>query len=368
MHRQDASSNGTARVTINDLARALGLAKGTVSRALNGYPDIAETTRNRVTRAAEKMGYRPLAQAQAIRTGRARSLGLVLNTGSRDAHKPFLLDFLDGISRVASDESWTLSVAIADGIDEELATMSRLIDERKVDGFILPRAMWDDARAALCLSRSVPFILFGRTRDPEGCAWFDVLGEDAIRAAVARLAGFGHRRIGFINGSLRYTYGHLRLEAFHAAMADAGLVADPEIIASEVLSIVEGEVAGRAVLSASTPPTAIVCATDLAAFGLYRAAPAMNRQIGRDLAVISYDGLPEAANMQPPLTTYSVDTRAAGERLARLLLARIRGADPTHLRELVPARLIERASDRLPDFDTTFDPGGDSPARTTELA
>lgn len=368
MHRTDASLNGAKRVTINDLARALGLAKGTVSRALNGYPDIAETTRNRVTRAAEKMGYRPLAQAQAIRTGRARSLGLVLNTGSRDAHKPFLLDFLDGISRVASDESWTLSVAIADGIDEELTTMSRLIDERKVDGFILPRAMWDDARAALCLARSVPFILFGRTRDPEGCAWFDVLGEDAIRAAVARLAGFGHRRIGFINGSLRYTYGHLRLEAFNAAMADAGLQVDEEIIASEVLSISEGEAAGRVVLAALSPPTAIVCATDLAAIGLYQAAPAMDRKIGHDLAVISYDGLPEAANMQPPLTTYSVDTRAAGERLAKMLIARIRGAEPEHLRELVPAKLIERASDRLPEFDISNASAGDTPLQTFTLA
>ncbi len=349
MQRMSATSKGAARVTINDLADALGLAKGTVSRALNGYPDIAETTRARVTRTAERMGYRPLAQAQAIRTGRARSLGLVLNTGSRDAHKPFLLDFLDGISRAASEESWTLSVAIAEGVDEELSTMARLIEERKVDGFILPRAMWEDARADLCRDRGVPFILFGRTRNEAGCAWFDVLGEDAIHAAVTRLAGFGHRRIGFINGSLRYTYAHLRLAAFHGAMAEAGLEADPALMAGEVLSVAEGEAAGRAVLSGDAPPTAIVCATDLAAIGLYRAAEAVGRRIGHDLAVISYDGLPEAANMMPPLTTYSVDTRAAGQRLARMLIARVRGTDPQHLRELTPARLIERASDRLPE-------------------
>lgn len=351
MRQAIASATGATRVTINDVARAVGLAKGTVSRALNGYPDIAESTRLRVTRAADRMGYRPLAQAQAIRTGRARSLGLVLNTGSHDAHKPFLLDFLDGISRSVSDESWTLSVAIASGLDEELATMRRLIDERKVDGFILPRAMRDDARAALCREMSVPFILFGRTAETDDCAWFDVLGEDAVHAAVLRLAGFGHRRIGFINGSFTYNYAHLRHAAYLAAMEEAGLTPDPTIMAAEVLSLEEGAEAGAKILAAENPPTGVVCATDLAALGLYSAADAAGRTVGTDLAVISYDGIPEAATATPPLTTYSVDTRAAGGRLAKLLIARIRGTDPVALRETVPARLIERASDQLPNFD-----------------
>ncbi|GAB5449186.1 LacI family DNA-binding transcriptional regulator [Gymnodinialimonas sp.] len=349
MHRTDASSTGATRVTINDLARTLGLAKGTVSRALNGYPDIAEATRLRVSRTAERMGYRPLAQAQAIRTGRARSLGLILNTGNADLHRPFLTDFLDGISRAASDETWTLTVATANGTDDEVASMARLIDDRKADGFILPRAMWDDPRVALCRARGVPFILYGRTGDSTDCAWFDISGEDAMTRAVTRLAGFGHRRIGFINGSRDYTYAHLRHDGFLAGMAAAGLTADPDLMAEGVLDIAAGEAAGRAVLAHG--PTAVVCALDLAALGLYRAAAALGRTVGKDLAVIAYDGIPEAATATPPLSTFSVDNRAAGERLAKLLIARIRGTDPSHLRELAPARLIERASDQLPDFD-----------------
>ena len=74
MPNSSSAGTGRKRVTINDLAAELGLAKGTVSRALNGYPDIAEATQLRVRRAAERMGYRPMAQAQAIRTGRARSV------------------------------------------------------------------------------------------------------------------------------------------------------------------------------------------------------------------------------------------------------------------------------------------------------
>lgn len=355
MQRTDIPSvkaiGGAARVTINDLASALGLAKGTVSRALNGYPDIAETTRARVTRTAERMGYRPLAQAQAIRTGRVRALGLVLNTGNADLHRPFLTDFLDGISRTASEETWTLTVATATGTEDEVTSMARLIDDRKADGFILPRAMWDDPRVALCRARDVPFILYGRTGDPTDCAWYDISGERAVEQAVTRLAGFGHKRIGFINGSRDYTYAHLRYDGFVKGMEEAGLTVDPALMAEGVLDQAAGEVAGLRILAADPAPTAVVCALDLAALGLYRAASAMGREVGQDLAVISYDGIPEAATASPPLTTYSVDTRAAGGRLAKLLIARIRGTDPVHLRETVPAHLIERASDQLPNFD-----------------
>jgi len=355
-----------ARVTINDLATELGLAKGTVSRALNGYPDIAEGTQLRVARAAERMGYRPLAQAQAIRTGRARSLGLVLNAGRSDAHKPFLTDFLDGISRGASQASWTLTVATAEDEADEVTTMSRLIDERKVDGFVLPRTKLRDARIALCLDRDVPFILYGRTGDAQGCAWFDICGEDAMREAVLRLARFGHRRIGWLGGMQDYTYTHLRRDGFLAGMAEAGVASDPTLMEDGVFTIEDGFNAGLRLLAHPEPPTAVVCALDLAALGLYRAAARSGRCVGRDLAVISYDGIPEAALAEPPLTTFTVDTRAAGRALAEMLIARIRGTPPEDLRRIVPALLIPRGSDRLTGALPGPPPPGAPDARTTQ--
>jgi len=338
---------GRKRVTINDLAAALGLSKGTVSRALNDYPDIAEATRLRVRRAAERMGYRPMAQAQAIRTGRARSLGLVLNAGRSDAHKPFLTDFLDGISRGASEESWTLTVATSEDEADEVATMTRLLDERKVDGFILPRTKTRDVRISLLRGRGVPFILFGRTGDAVDCAWFDIDGEGAMRAAVQRLAGFGHRRIGYMGGLPEFHFSRLRRQGFLDGLAEAGLAADPALIVEGVFTVEDGAVAGLKLLDHADPPTAVVCALDVAALGLYRAAIRAGRKVGRDLAVISYDGSPEAAVADPPLTSYAVDTRAAGRALAEMLIARIRGTAPEKLQRILPARLIPRASDRL---------------------
>jgi len=347
MAQAQSRHRGPARVTISDVASHLGLTKSTVSRALNGYGDIAEGTVLRVRKAADQLGYRPLAQAQAIRTGRARALGLVLNAGGEDAHKPFLTDFLDGISRAASAETWTLTVATALDEADEVETLSRLVDERKVDGFILPRTKSRDPRIDLLRDRDVPFLLYGRTADPQGCAWFDIAGEDAMRDAVLRLARAGHSRIGFINGAPIYHYSALRRAGYLDGLQQAGLTADPTLMQDGAISMPQGEVAGLRLLDLPTPPTAIVCALDIAALGVYRAAERAGRRVGRDLAVISYDGIPEGAHAEPPLTTYAVDTRAAGRRLAEMLIARIRGASAEELRALVPATLIPRGSDQF---------------------
>lgn len=337
-----------ARVTIGQLADTLGLTKGTVSRALNGYPDISESTRQRVRRKAEIMGYRPLAQAQAIRTGRSRAIGLVLQTDVPGAQRPFLSDFLAGITRSASREGWTLTVATSAGGEEMLATINRLIEERKADGFILPRTYRDDPRMKLLRSMDVPFVLYGRVADPEGCAWFDILGEEAMREAVLRLAAHGHRRIGFINGGPEYNFSGLRAGGFRNGMAEAGLVADSSIMVGDAMTVAAGAEAARRLFSRAVPPTAIVCAVDLAALGVYEAATGIGLEIGRDLSVISYDGIPEGAWTRPRLTTFRVDSRAAGARLADLLIRRVRGAPPESLRETARACLQVGESDGPP--------------------
>ncbi len=336
------------RVTIADVAEALGLTKGTVSRALNDYPDISESTRRRVARQAERMGYRPLSHAQAIRTGRTRSLGLVLQTNVHDAQRPFLAEFLAGVTQAAGIHDWSLTVASAQSQAEMLATLERLAREHKADGFILPRTMTDDCRIRLLRELNVPFVLFGRTGDATGCAWFDILGEAAMRDAVLRLAAFGHRRIAFVNGGAGFNYAVLREQGYLEGLERAGLAHDPALMRADAVTPPDGRSATAALLALPEPPTAIVFAVDMAALGAYPAAAALGLSIGRELSVIGYDGVPEGAYATPPLTTFDVDSRRAGERLAHLLIARIRGADPKTLRELEKARLLARASDGPP--------------------
>ena len=241
------------RTRISDVAESLGLTKGTVSRALNGYPDISQETRLRVQKRAEALGYSPLSHAQAIRTGYVKSLGLVLQVNEHDSHRPFLAGFLAGVTKAATSEGWTLTVATAESDEDMLHTLARLVDERKVDGFILPRTFVDDPRVKFLRSEGVPFVLFGRTGDTEGCAWYDILGERAMEAAVKRLHGFGHTRIAFVNGGSQYYYSTLRLRGYLSGMRNAGLVVDKAVIRSGVDTVEQGAAAANLLLTSPQP-------------------------------------------------------------------------------------------------------------------
>ena len=251
---------------------------------------------------------------------------------------------------MASGEGWTITVATADGEAATLATMRRLLDEHKVDGFILPRTLVEDPRIALLRGQDVPFVMFGRTRDPAGCAWYDIRSEDAMADAVRRLASLGHRRIAFVNGGDRYQYSRLRLDGYRRGLASAGLEEDPGLVRSDALVPDEGEQAAESLLESPRPPTAVVYAVDSAALGLYRAVRRRGLRVGRHLSVIGYDGIPDGSHADPPLSTYAVDIRRAGERLARMLIERVRGADPERFRETAAPTFIDRGSIAAPEL------------------
>ncbi len=340
---------GRARkVTIQDLSDHLDLAKGTVSRALNKYPDIATATQQRVAVAAKELGYRPSSHAQAIRTGLVKSIGLVLNVAGENAHRPFLAEFLDGISRRLGEDEWTLVVATAQSDEHSIEVHSRLVAEQKVDGFILPRTKIHDPRVELLKDKGVPFVLYGRVADSQGCAWFDIAGENAMQQAVSRLYAMGHRLIAFIGGHTDNNFEALRRDGYLTGLIKVGIEADNDLIVEGAMSVEQGFRAARGLLSQARPPTAIVCALDRAALGACRAATSLGLYVGRDISVIGYDGIPEGAYASPPLTTFSVDSKVAGTRLADIILDVVRGTDANSFRELADARLIERQSDGPP--------------------
>nr|WP_320141108.1 substrate-binding domain-containing protein [uncultured Cohaesibacter sp.] len=347
-HNGKGRQSKKSRVTIKEVAYALGISKSTVSRALNGYSDIAEHTRLKVQRTAQELGYKPMIHAQAIRTGLVRSLGMVLNADSHDGHRPFLASFIDGISRRASQDNWTLTVATASHALGVLTTIKRLSDEHTVDGFILPRTRIDDPRVRYLVKAHVPFIMFGRTGDETDCGWYDIDAAKAMQEAVLRLVGMGHVRIAFINGLERYMYAKVRYEGYCDGLKKAGIPYEDCLVRHDAVTRKDGALEGAALLDLPERPTAIICAVDLAALGVYRAAQDRQLMIGSDLSIISYDGIAEGEYASPPLTSYFVDNREAGERLADLLIRRIQGDAPETLRQLGEAHLIVRASDGPP--------------------
>ncbi len=349
---EEPLKKGRARVRISDVAKALGVTKSTVSRAINGYPDISEATRLKVQLAVRDMGYRPMPNAQAIRTGRVRSLGLVLELDAHDQFSPFLADFLGGITQAASDEGWSLTVASATYGAQMRDVVDRLIQEQKADGFIIPRTRVDDDRIAHLLDNDVPHVLYGRTAygKPEDTqhSWFDIDGQNAFRRAALRLAELGHTRIGFVGYDAAFNFTHLRRDGFLQGLRLADLEPDEELIRDGAINVTTGAQITRALLQHSAPPTALVMATDEVALGAYQTARDLGLEIGTDLSIIAYDGIPRGRLTQPALTTYSVDAASAGTSLAQLLIRQLRGEAPQTLREIGEALLQRGGSDGPP--------------------
>ena len=350
---RNTRSNGLSRVTISDVAHRLGMSKGTISRALNDYSDISEATKQRVRREADRMGYSPLAHAHAIRTGRAKSIGLVLQIDEHDGQSPFLKDFLAGLTETTSDLGWTLTVACAGSDDEMRETMARLIEQRKVDGFVLPRTRVNDPRWIYLREQGVPSVLYGRTdffsgEPAEGSSYYDISGEDAMADAVARLVSKGHQRIGFVAGIDVFNFTHLRLDGYRTGLAKAGIAFDKSLIAQGARTTEDGARAVESLLQTSLPPTAIIFSTDETALGSYIVARQRGLRIGQDVSIVAYDGIREGQLSDPSLATYKVDTRAAGSALIRMLIQQIQGTEAAALRTIVPATFVNGGSIGVP--------------------
>lgn len=345
------------RMTISKLADSLALSKGTVSKALNGYCDVSAETKKRVIKAAKQLGYRPLEHAQAIRTGRIKSIGLVLQKDDYDGYNFFLKDFLIGITQSIASLGWTLTVASANSYDDFQEVASRLVEQRKVDGFILPRTKVYDRRYAYLTEMGVPNVLFGRLhqgfKDQDtSVAWYDIDGQCAFADAVLRMSNHGHSRIGFVGAPSHYTYAQIREGGYLLGLAEAGLPLDKNLIVSNMQTREDGERATLMLLSLPKPPTAIIFTTDETAIGAYTVAARLGLKLGRDLSISAYDGTARGGFMMPVLTSYKVNLHQAGSRLSSLLINRVEGVKPQTLREVAYAEFMKGGTDGPPALNS----------------
>ncbi len=136
-----------------------------------------------------------------------------------------------------------------------------------------------------------------------------------MQNAVAELYRLGHRRIGFLPGGIGYNYTKLRTEGYLDGLAKVGLELDAALIGPNAVNKQQGADATHSLLCQDIPPTAILCSVDHAAIGAYDAIRSMGLEVGKEVSVIAYDGVPEGAILNPQLSTYAVDTKHAARAL-----------------------------------------------------
>ena len=333
------------KVSSKFLANELGLAEGTVSRALNGYSDISEATRARVIALAEQHNYKANQTARRLATGVAEAVAYLMPANTNALSEPFVSLLLEGLSQSLARRNWDLLVVHASTIEEEEQTIAKLSSSGKVSGVVISRPYKQDSRIELLQKFKVPFIVHGRSFNHGDYAWYDVDSKTAFMDSVDHLVLLGHRRIGFVGAPTYYHFAQMRLDGYREGLISNGLNVDEALIEIAELSDDAGERAAVTMLRAQNPPTAFVCATDTQAIGALAAIRSQGLTPGLDVSVIGYDGLAFGKHTNPPLTTMAQPLTHSGRQIGDMLLAIIDGGNPVDYQELRSAKLVRRMSD-----------------------
>ncbi len=337
---------------LREFAKHLGLSATTVSRALSGYPEVAESTRKRVMDEAVRLGYRPNVNAVRLVTGRAGAIGVVMGRNS-EFH---FAEFMRGMAeRLCQDEVDILVSPIANnGTDDEVQLCRRLATSHRVDAIIVTSPKPNDERIRMLHELGMPFLVHGRSETGIPHAWLDIDNEGAVYRSTAHLLDLGHRRIAMINGRYGFTFSLHRDEGYRKALESRGIAFDPDLVRHGDFTDEIGYRLARKLLERDPRPTAFVAGSMMTALGIYRAARSFGLTIGKDISVIAHDDVISflsADNMVPSLTATRSSMRAAGKRCADLLMDILDGRAASDIHELWPVELILRESaTRVPEW------------------
>ena len=332
-------------VRIHDVAKQLNLSITTVSRALDGYTDVAEQTRLLVIRTAQEMGYTPNRAARQLRRQHAETIGFILPLEKMQFSDPFFSEFITGIGDEATAATYDLLVSAATpGSDDELAAYQRWIQGGKVDGVIIARTRIYDSRVEYLLKQKAHFVCLERSVYSSEFIGVEIDSYTVFFQLMNHLTDLGHRRIAYIGGCPTLKVNLDRLTAYQAGLSCIGVAFEPDLVLEGDLTLTGGYNATEQLLDLSAPPTAIVCINDLTAIGAMHAVSNRGLVVGRDVSVAGFDGLSDSAHSQPPLTTIEQPVYSVARQLVKILLAEITGAEIAEKHVKIQPQLIIRSS------------------------
>lgn len=347
-------SNARNAPSIRDVARLAGVSHQTVSRVLNDHPSIRDETRSRVLAVMQQVNYRPSRAARSLVAGRSRTLGVL--TSSRSEYGPS--SSIKAIEEAARLEDYLVITANVDGTDTvAIARAITYLVDQEVEGVVViaPQARVFDTLAAMNLD--VPFVSLQSTgRGDDHSLSVDQM--TGARLATRHLIELGHRGIYHLAGPQDWIEAEARMRGFLLEMGEADVPANAPILGDWTAEF--GYYAGRELLRVRDF-TAIFSSNDQMALGLIHAVRSVGLDVPRDVSVVGFDDIPEAAYFWPPLTTVKQDFAELGRRCVALLVEdaaagsdqadRADGeAEPGALFRSVVPELVVRASTAPPSF------------------
>ena len=332
-------------MNLKELSDLLGLSQTTVSRALNGYPEVSEVTRDKVLRAAKAHNYSPNTRARSLATGRNHAVGHVIPLSTEhEVVNPVFTDFIAGASEIYSRENYDMILSMVSPTDEADA-YRKIAAKGSVDGVIIHGPAADDQRIRLLTEIGMPFVVHGRSgaEDENDYSWVDVNNTRAFERATRFLIDLGHTRIGLLNGLEHMDFAAKRRVGYRNALLAHGLSEDPILCRAEEMTEEYGYRASLDLLDLPEPPTAILTSSIIPGIGVRRALEERGLKIGKDVSLIVHDddlSYLRNGGAEPIYTATRSSVRHAGRLCGEMLMDKIANPNLPQRHELLEAELI----------------------------
>jgi LacI family transcriptional regulator len=329
-------------VTARDVARTAGVSVATVSRVLNGNARVAVELREQVVRIATRLGYTPHAAARALASQRSMAIGAIVPT-LEDAN--FAVG-IGSLQRRLNDAGYTLLLACSNYDSQEELRQVRALAAHGVAGLMLVGAQHAAETYEILSAKNIPYVNTWVLDNHHPCVGFD--NREVGRTLANYLLDLGHTEFGVIaQRSPESDRAAGRITGIREALAARGFGLPQERLIERSHKISDGQIALRMLMTSQKRPTAVLCGTDMLAFGALVEARSLGLSVPRELSITGINDIDLAAHLAPPLTTVRLSVEEIGERAADFLLARVNG-QPAAMMAPVPFSLIVRGSTAPP--------------------
>jgi LacI family transcriptional regulator len=333
-------------VDIREVARRSGVSMATVSRALNGRPDVSDSTRTRIEEIARQLGYLPNQQARALVRRRSDMVGLIWDTSyvNNKGRSPFLQDLLVGLKMALADTGYHLMLLSPQTADHGVNAFVQAAMQHGLDGVVLMGVNEHLPAVEALINSGRPCV--GLDLQVTGTRASYVCSDNTAGAATAvrYLHSLGHKRIAHITGPLPLMTSVDRIAGYRDTMAELGLPVPKGFVQEGDFFIESGYTTMQSLLALKTRPTAVFVAGDEMAIGAMQAVIDAGLDVPGDISVVGYDDIELASVVRPGLTTISQDYLEIGQAAVTLLTQIMDNQDHEPQAAQIPGQLIIRAS------------------------
>ncbi len=312
--------NNAKKTTLEDVAAALGVSKTTVSRAISGKGRIGEATRTRILEYIDQNNFRPNVVAKSLAESRTFSIAVVWPGDYSLVDLSFFQKCLVGMSEVTSGHGYDIIVSVVSG--DDMSSLKRIIENRKVDGVVLTRTLIYDKPAEYLLKSGVPFVAIGESPN-ERIITVDNDHFDACKELTSIMIGKGHTKLALLGGSRNLVITKKRYEGFAAAFAQTGKKLDESLVFLDQGN--EQKMTEIVKRLAAEKVDGVICMDDMLAAYVIRICRTANIKIPEDLRLASFYNSTTLENSVVPVTSLNFDDRNLGAVATRMLLRLIDG-------------------------------------------